>query len=56
MEVECANFEITRTARLLLVSRVGYYKWHQAHLRSELRPAAQRRADLEAKIITHHGA
>ena len=34
----------------------GYYKWHQTQQRSELTPAAQRRADLEVKILTHHKA
>jgi transposase InsO family protein len=41
-------------ARLLMLSRAGYYKWRQAQVCSELRPAAQRRADLEVKIDTHH--
>lgn len=56
MEAESATFEITRMARLLMVSRAGYYKWHQTQQRSELTPAAQRRADLEVKILTHHKA
>ena len=54
MEAECANFEITRMARLLLVSRAGFYRWRQTQLRSELTPSGQWRADLETKIITHH--
>jgi len=41
-------------AKLLLVSRAGYYKWRQARSRSELTPIRQRRADLEVKIDTHH--
>jgi hypothetical protein len=54
METECATFEIIRMARLLMVSRAGYYKWRQARVCSELTPTAQRRIDLEVKIFTHH--
>ena len=55
MAAECANFEITRMARLLEVSRAGYYRWLDA--RDSVPPtesAAQRRTDLDAMILTHH--
>jgi len=53
MDAEKAAFEITRMARLLGVSRSGYYDWSKrdAHGPSE---AQQRQADLTAKIIRHH--
>jgi putative transposase len=53
MEAEKADFEVARMARLLEVSRSGYYAWTQ---RQAAGPslAAQRRSDLTAKIIKHH--
>jgi len=54
MEAECANFEIVRMARLLVVSRAGFYKWRITQRRSELSASAQRRADLHVQIISHH--
>ena len=41
-------------ARLLFVSRAGFYKWRITQRRSELSASAQRRADLHVKIISHH--
>jgi putative transposase len=53
MAVECANFEVTRMARLLEVSRAGYYRWRDAQARPALR-SEQRRADLDAKILSFY--
>ena len=53
MAAECANFEIVRMARLLEVSRAGYYRW-KAHRDSDTATAsAQRRDDLDAMILVH---
>ncbi len=54
MAVECANFEIARMARLLEVSRAGYYRWKHTQHRETPLPSEQRRADLDAKILTFH--
>jgi putative transposase len=53
MAAECANFEVTRMARLLEVSASGYYRWRAARDRPAL-PSEVRRADLDAKIISFH--
>jgi hypothetical protein len=52
MEAECPNFEITRMARLLEVSRAGYYKWKVA--RENPSSAKLRRKNLEVKILVIH--
>jgi transposase InsO family protein len=53
MAVECATFEVKRMARLLDVSRAGYYRWHEAQRREPL-ASEQRRRDLDAKILSFH--
>jgi putative transposase len=56
MELECANFEITRMARLLEVSTSGFYKWRAAQQRTELPPKLQRRRKLDTQILKFHHA
>lgn len=53
MEAEKATFEIARMARLLDVSRSGYYDWARRQAVGPSR-AQQRRADLTTKIATSH--
>lgn len=56
MAAECATFEINRMARLLKVSRAGYYRW-KAHVdRVEPTIREQAKADLHAQIAVHHRA
>jgi putative transposase len=56
MEAECANHEVSRMARLLEVSRSGFYKWRADRAREEPTAAEQRRADLDKKILASHVA
>ncbi|MBB3040068.1 transposase InsO family protein [Hoyosella altamirensis] len=51
--MEKASFGITRMAELLGVSRSGYYAWKQRQA-SEPGPRAQRRAELNTKIVDAH--
>ncbi len=52
MEAECANFEICRMARLLKVSRSGYYLW--LFRRENPSASEQRRRDLSVRILASH--
>ena len=56
MAAECATFEINRMARLLKVSRAGYYRWRREQERTKLTVRQQARADLHAQIGVHHQA
>jgi len=56
MAAECATFEINRMARLLKVSRAGYYRWRREQERTALTVRQQARADLHAQIGVHHQA
>jgi putative transposase len=56
MEAECANFEVSRMARLLEVSRSGFYKWRAIQAREEATPTGLRRADLDRRILASHVA
>ncbi len=55
MAREKANFEINRMARLLEVSRSGYYRW-AARQKSELGPRAVRQASLDQRVRQLHAA
>lgn len=54
MAAECATTAITRMARLLGVSTSGYYKHGNRSETTQLVEREQRKADLTAKIVTHH--
>ncbi len=49
------GFEIARMARLLEVSRSGYYDWARRQAAGPS-PAEQRRTELTGKIIEFHTA
>jgi putative transposase len=55
MDAEKADFEITRMARLLAVSRSGYYAW-KSREQAGPSPREQRRQTLTAKIQALHAA
>jgi len=56
MDAEYANFTVTRMARLLDVSRDGYYCWRAAQRRDVPLPSEQRHDELDVKILSFHRA
>jgi putative transposase len=52
MNAECATTSIARMARLLPVSRPGYYAWKNAG--EQTSPAEQLREDRKAKVLHFH--
>lgn len=54
MAAECATFEVNRMARLLKVSRAGYYMWKRGQGCTEPTAREQAKADLHAQITVHH--
>lgn len=49
MAAQKTNVEITRVARLLAVSRQGYYQWAKV-LGQPPGPQAARRAEIDARV------
>ena len=56
MDVEYANFEVTRMARLLDVSRAGFYSWRATQRREVPLASEQRHDELDVKILSFHRA
>jgi hypothetical protein len=56
MDAEYANFEVTRMARLLNVSRAGFYSWRAAQRRELDLASEQRHDELNVKILSFHRA
>jgi putative transposase len=54
MESELADLSITRMARLLKVSRAGFYRWRVSQLQSESSGSSVSWAQLKARMLTHH--
>jgi putative transposase len=56
MDAEYANFAVTRMARLLDVSRAGFYSWRAAQRCEVPLPSEQRHDELDVKILRFHRA
>ena len=56
MEAECANFDISRMARLLNVSRAGFYRWRHGLSRVVLTRRERNRAILAQRVLDSHQA
>lgn len=55
MEAECATYPIEAMARLLEVSRAGFYRWRESQSADAVPSASQvRRVDVDAMIVAVH--
>ena len=54
MQAECANFDISRMARLLNVSRAGFYRWRHGLNRVVLTRRERNRAILAQRVLDSH--
>ena len=54
MEGECANFETSRMARFLNVSRAGFYRWRKNENRVEMTRRERDRARLAQRVLDSH--
>lgn len=55
MDAECASTPLVRMARLLRVSMTSYFEHRKRRHATVLTEREQRRVDLDAKIVVHHG-
>ena len=55
MEAEKANYEVIRMARLLGVSRSGFYRWRSAK-NADPGPRAVRREEIDRRVRESHEA
>ena len=56
MEAECANFEIERMARLLEVSRSGFYAWRKRNRQTQPLPSELTRQIRDKAVLAAHKA
>ena len=54
MQAECANFDISRMARLLSVSRAGFYRWRHGVNRVVLTLRERNRAIQAQRVLDSH--